>query len=184
MFGRHSGSRDEPAILGVWTQVVDEEVGSTLHDRVIVGQQLAVACKEVLLPDVRRQPGTTRREHAPCRTVDRSGNAPEVGIVMRQPALAAIHLLGSLGTRHAEVANHREQRLLGLDKVTHHGGPVVHLGIDIDGVFGVPGGILFAIPHTLQVGRLTTRLRAADKQIAPILHHERNQVQIKLTVDS
>ena len=79
--------------------------------------------------------------------------------MVRNPTLATIHFLGSLGTRHAQVANHGKQRLLRLDEVTDHRRPVVHLGIDVDGVFRVPGSIFLTIPHTLQIGGLSTRLR-------------------------
>ena len=102
-----------------------------------------------MLPEVGRQPCTTRGEHAPVSSVDGSGNAPQVCIVVGYPTFAAIHLLSSDGTRLTQVANHGEERLLRLCEVTHQSRPIVHLGIDVDGVFRVPRRLHLIVPHTL-----------------------------------
>ena len=124
------------------------------------------------------EPGATRGEHAPGRAVDRSGNAPEVGIVVGHPAPTAIHLLSRHGTRLAEVANHREEGFLRLGKVADKGRPVVHLDVDVDGVLRVPGGVHLVVPHALQVSGLTTGLARRDKQVAAVLHHKTYHVEV------
>ena len=158
MLRRYRRCCDKPMVGWMFTKVVQQEIGSTLHHGIIVTQQLLITRKQVLLPDMRRQPGTTRGEHSPCRTVDRSGNTPQVSIMMSHPTFTAIHSLSCLGTRLTEVTNHGEQGFLVLHEVTHQRWPVVHLRIDIDGVLRVPHGIGFVVPYTLQVSSLTTRL--------------------------
>ena len=182
---RDGGSRDEPAcglldvaVSGIGRQIVGQEVSGTLHHGIVFFQELLVARVEIVLPEVRRQPSTTCGEHAPGGTVDRSCDAPEVGVVMGYPATTTVHLLGCLHSRLTQVADHREERLLRLGEVAHEGRPVVHLGIDVDGVFRVPRGVFLVVPHALEVGRLSTRLRRGDQQIAAVLHHQRHHVEV------
>ena len=119
MLWRNSRHRDQPTKFRMNAHIVQQEVGSTLHHRIVVCQQLLVASKEILLPDMRRQPRTTRWEHSPRGTVDGSGNTPKVSIVMSHPTPATIHLLCSFDTRLAQVLNHCKQRLLVLNEVTN-----------------------------------------------------------------
>ena len=98
--------------------------------------------------------------------------------MMSHPPLAVIHRLCRLGTRRAQVANHREQRLLRLCEITHQRRPVVHLRIDVDGVFRIPGRIHLVVPYTLQIGRLTTWLRRRNQQVTTILHHQRHHIEV------
>ena len=79
--------------------------------------------------------------------------------MMRHPTRTVVHGARRLSACYTQVANHREQRFLCLSQITHIGRPVVHLGIDVDGIFRVPSGIHLMVPYTLQIGRLTTRLR-------------------------
>ena len=144
----------------------------------MLGEELLVARVEIMLPEVGGQPGTSRGEHAPGCAVHRTSDAPEVGVVVGHPSLAAIHLTSRNGTRLTEVADHREERLLRLCEVTHEGRPVVHLGIDVDGVFRIPGRIDLVVPDTLQIGGLSTRLRGGDEQVTAILHHERYHIEV------
>ena len=97
---------------------------------------------------------------------------------MGHPSTASVHLAGRFGPSHAQVGYQVEQRLLGFSQIAHQRRPIVHLGIDVNGVFRVPGGIQLVIPHALQVGRLASRLRRADEQIAPVLHHQGHQVKV------
>ena len=146
-------------IRRIGLQIVHQEVGSPLHHIVVLSQEILVARIEVVLPDVCCQPGTACWEHTPRGAVDRTRHTEEVGIVMGHPTLAAIHLLRRRGTRLTQVADHREERLLRLSDIAHEGRPVIHLGIDIDGVLRIPWCIHLCIPDTLQIGRLSTGLR-------------------------
>jgi len=64
------------------------------------------------------------------------------------------------------------------------GYPVVHLGIDVDGVLAVPRGIPLVVPYTLQIGRLTSRLRRRYEQITAILEHQSHHIHIAAALES
>ena len=125
-----------------------------------------------------REPGSTRRKHAPCGTIDRTCHTPEVGIMMSHPTLTTIHILRRLRACLTQITNHREEWLLRFSDVSYKGRPVVHLGIDIDGVLRIPRCIDLSIPDALQIGRLSTGLRRRDQQITAILHHQRYHAKI------
>ena len=78
---------------------------------------------------------------------------------MEHPSAGTVHLGGGLGTRHRNVSYHFDKRVVTLGEIGHLGGPVVHLDVDVGGVFGVPGGILagVGIPYALKIGRLGSR---------------------------
>ena len=127
---------------------------------------------------MRSHPGTTRWEHTPRGTVHRTCNPPDVCIVMSHPTLAVVHLLCSLRTRLTQVFYHREERFLCLSQIAYQCRPVVHLGIDIDGVFRIPWGIHLVVPHTLQVGSLSSRLTRRNQQVTSVLHHQCHHIQV------
>ena len=159
LLGAYRRHDDEPSILRMRLHVVEIEVGCSLDYWVPFSQKFLIAGIEVMLPQVSGEPCAAVREHTPCSSIDRSCHSPQVGVVMCHPSTAVVHLLGSDGTRLAQVANHIEERAVGLLQVAHLGRPVVHLGIDVDGVFRIPWCVALIVPHTLQVGRLTAWLR-------------------------
>ena len=185
MLGRDSGVGHQPAcglfdgtICRIFLQIVDEEVGGSLHHGIVFRQERLVACIEIMLPEMRGEPGTACGEHTPGGAVDGAGDAPEVGIVVGHPSFAAVHLLGGPDSRLTQVADHREERLLRFGEVADEGRPVVHLGIDVDGIFRVPRCVQLVVPDTLQVGGLSTGLRGGDEQITAVLHHQRHHVEV------
>ena len=166
MFRRYCWHRYQPAgsllhfaVLWIFLHIRQQEIGSSFQDGIASIKESLVASIQVVLPQVRGKPGTTCWEHTPCGTIHRSRNTPQVGVMMRHPTRTVVHGARRLSACYTQVANHREQRFLCLSQITHIGRPVVHLGIDVDGIFRVPSGIHLMVPYTLQVGRLTTRLR-------------------------
>ena len=127
------------------------------------------------------KPGSTVREHAPLRTIHRTCYAPDIGIMMCHPATATVHFPSRLCSRYAQILNQRIQRFRGVTEIRYLGRPVVHLRIDVDGIFAVPRRILTVIPNTLQVCRLSTRLGRGNEQIATIVIHQRNHRHILAT---
>ena len=89
-----------------------------------------------------------------------------------------VHRLCRLGTRLAQFARHLEQRSLRLSEITNESWPVVHLGIDVDGVLRIPRCIHLVIPYPLQVGGLSARLTGRNEQVATVLHHQRHHVEV------
>ena len=55
---------------------------------------------------------------------------------------------------------------MALRKSAGFGGPVVHLGIDIDRVFAPPHGISILVPDPLKVKGLATGTASADHEIS------------------
>ena len=81
------------------------------------------------------EPRSSRWEHSPQSAVYRTCYAPKVGVMMRNPAATAVHLTCRLGSRVAQITNHVEERHLRLGDISHESRPVVHLGVNVDGVF-------------------------------------------------
>jgi len=50
-------------------------------------------------------------------------------------------------------------------QVAHFGGPVVHLGVDVDCVLAIPGRFEVLIPKALQIGGLRSRTADRDQKI-------------------
>ena len=90
MLGRDGGNGDEPSVARVLLHIVEQEVGSTPHDMEPPLQELYIACEKIMLPNMRGEPCATRGEHTPGGSVDGSGNAPQVGIMMCHPPIASI----------------------------------------------------------------------------------------------
>ena len=159
MFGRYGRHRHHPPSLGIALHIVDEEEGGTSESLIVAREEVLVAGKEIVLPDMRGEPCSTGGEHSPCRAIYGTCDTPEVGIVVCHPSTAIIHLLCGDGSRGTQVVDHVEERHLRLSEVAPECRPVVHLCIDVNGVFRVPWRIHLVVPHALQVGGLSARLR-------------------------
>ena len=98
---------------------------------------------------------------------------------MGHKAPGAVVGQGGVGAGDAQgVVEELEQRLVELGKVGGLHRPVVHLRIDVDGIFTVPRCIFAVVPNALQVCRLSTRLGRGDEQIATIVIHQRHHRHI------
>ena len=80
--------------------------------------------------------------------------------------------------RLAQLLDQVEQRLVALGEVRHLGGPVVHLGVDVDRVLAAPGGVHVVVPEALEVRGLGARPRAGDQQVAPVLEVGRGEAGV------
>ena len=138
--------------------VVEQEGCCTAQYGIVLTQEGLVARKQIVLPKVGREPGATCREHPPHRTVYRSCHTPDIGIMVGHPTVAAVHLLRRLSPCLTEITEHREKWLCRLRQVTYLRDPVVHLGIDVDGVFRIPRRHQLVVPHPLQISRLSAWL--------------------------
>ena len=184
MLGTHRGNGHEPAILRMDLHEIKIEKGRSTHHGIPLTQELAVAVEEIMLPQMGGKPGSTMGEHAPIGSVNGSGDAPEIRIVMSHPTTAAVHFTGRNGSRLTQITNQREQRTCRFCEIRHLSRPVVHLGIDVNGVFRIPRGIHLVVPNALQIGSLTTLLGRRDKQIAPVIEHQRHHSHILTVLES
>src|SRR3954470_16487212 len=85
----------EPFVRRLLHKSIEEELSRTADDGINLFQIFFVAAEFITVPQVIAQPGTARWPHAPIWPIDRTGGAPKVGIVMSNPTVRAIHLLGS-----------------------------------------------------------------------------------------
>ena len=159
MFGRHGRCGDEISVSWMLDKITHEEVGSATQCSIVTTQEVGVARKEIVLPQMLRQPCASIRPHTEISGIDGTRDAPDVGIMMSHPTLCPIEHTRCLGTSMCQVVDHREERFVTLAEISHLSRPVIHLSIDIYGVFAVPGSIHAAIPHSLKVCRLSARLR-------------------------
>ena len=70
------------------------------------------------------------------------------------------------------------QRGLALTQIGGQRRPIVHLGVDVDGVIAAPRRSRIVVPYPLQVGRLGARLRRRNQQIATHVVEQRQQSDI------
>lgn len=107
-----------------------------MHDPIgMVAQIDEIAAKGIVLPEVLGEPNATHRPTGPHRIAlaigaDLTGMAPEVAVVMGDPAATAIVGRGSDRTVDAELLDESQQGLMALRQVGRFGGPVVHLGAE------------------------------------------------------
>ena len=164
-------------------QVAHHEVGRAFHHRIVLTQERLVARIEVVLPEMLAKPCAAVGPHPPGCAIDWTGNTPKVGVVVSHPTLGTIKSAGRLVPGDTEVFEHGEERFMAFGEVGYLSRPIVHFGIDVDGVLAVPRCVKATAPDTLQISRLTTWLRGADEQVASVLVEQGHQVAIIDTVE-
>ena len=127
------------------------------------------------------QPHAAHRPHAVAGGVDGRRATPEVGVVVRHPALGAVVELRRLDAVLRQVLQQVEKRCGALGEVRDLGGPVVHLRVDVERVFAAPVGEQILAPATLEVARLTPLPAAGDRDVTAELEELRLQVRVGLT---
>ena len=178
VLGRQRRRGDEPAVRRLLDERIEEELRRTLEQWVEALQVAAIAGVFVAIPQRQRQPRAAGGPHTPLRSVDRSGRAPEIGVVMRHPTAGAVHLARRSRAGDREIRHHRRQWIHRLGQVGRERRPVVHLGVDVDGVLAAPRRRHALVPEALQVCRLRTRPRAGNQQVAAVLEVERGETGI------
>ena len=153
LFGTHRRHNHKPVltfsrcgVVGMRHHEVQVKIRSTLDNRIPFAKEIHVACVEVVLPKVSGEPCAAIGIHAPECTIDGTCNAPQVGVMVGHPSTTPVHEFGRSGTRLTQVAYHPEEWFVGLREVSDFRRPVVHLGIDVDGVFRIPRRVFLVVP--------------------------------------
>ncbi|MCY1169162.1 hypothetical protein D9M73_91810 [compost metagenome] len=94
---------------------------------------------------------------------------------MRNPAPRAVHRPRGPCAGYGQILDHPHQRLDTEAEPARIGCPIIHLSVDVDGVFAAPRRGRPLIPDALQRRRLAARSRRGDEQIAAILQIQRRQ---------
>ena len=82
------------------------------------------------------------------------------------------------GRRLGQVHDHRVQRLDTLGQIARLGRPVIHLGVDVDGVLAAPRRAHAGIPQALQRRRLSAWSRAAQQEVTAELKVESYELRV------
>ena len=118
------------------------------------------------------QPGTSIRPHAEVCSIHRSTGTPYIRIMMCHPTFSIIKNFSSLTACNCQISHHIKERFMRLTQIGYFSRPIIHLRINVNRVFTIPGSIRTMIPDTLKIGRLTTGLRRRNQQITTILEHQ------------
>ena len=103
---------------------------------------------------------------------DRQRPAPHVGVVVGDPAAGPVQGARHLRALLGEPVQQVEQRLVALAEPGRLGAPVVHLGVDVDGVVRRPRWPQVLVPDALEVGgRSGARPGRGRQQVAAELEH-------------
>ena len=179
IFGRIGGRDHKPLVFGLAHQKVDVKFAGASHQGIDRPQICRISREEEAVPQMLAEPRIASGPHAITGAVDRTGRSPNVGIVMQCPATTTVHGR-RLPPLHRYALHQIEKRLVHLGKVGHLGRPVIHLDIDVGGIFSVPGGTQLVVPYSLQVGGLSAGLRAAYQEITAKLEIERGQLGVEI----
>jgi len=119
-------SREKPIDYAHMARVlVDEKERGAFHQRIRrAAQELFVHAEQVLLPQVRGEPGAAGLPDSVIAGVDRSGAAPQVEIMMYDPASSVIVFLRDRGAGLRKVLHRIAERHLAFQQVGRAGGPV------------------------------------------------------------
>ena len=98
--------------------------------------------------------------------------------MVEDPAARVVMGLGDLAARGHQLVQGIKQRLGTVGKGGWLGWPVVHLGVDVAGVFAVPRRAQALVPDALQVGGLAAGTARPDQQVTTVLEHQGGQARI------
>src|SRR4051812_36693941 len=96
---------------GVLDHDVEEELRRAFHHRVNLAEVIFVTAVEITVEKMLAEPAAAAGPHAGPGTIDGAGDAPEVGVVVKHPAAGAVEGLRSERAGHAEILEHRDERL-------------------------------------------------------------------------
>src|SRR5256714_2613803 len=129
---RERGARDHPLVYGLFDERVGEELGRALQHGVDFREVVFVGGELVVIPEVFAKPRAARRPHAPERPVYGRARAPQVRVVVADPAARAPVNARPARAVLDEFRDPAYERLLALRKGRRPGGPGGSLPVDAD----------------------------------------------------
>src|SRR5438045_1026992 len=99
-----------------------------------MSEKVFVAGEQVMFPEMLAKPCAAGGPRA-VYIVDRGGAAPEVGVVMGDPAAAAVLSCRGACAADGEVIDQVKQRFMAFAQVARFRGPVIHFAIDVERPF-------------------------------------------------
>lgn len=104
------------------------------------------------------QPGTSLGHMPKYAASTGPAGTPYIRIMMCHPTFSIIKNFSSLTACNCQVSHLSKRRFMCLTQIGHFSRPIIHLRIDINRIFTIPGSIWTMIPNTLKIGRLTHRV--------------------------
>ena len=101
---------------------------------------------------------------------------------MRYDPAAAVHAASGLRPAFGHALHKREQRLTALRKAKPFCRPVVHLQVDVDGVFAAPRRVHVRIPDALEIRRERTLARGGNQKVATEVKIGADQSEVRIFV--
>jgi len=181
---RRAGGGGDKVTVPVVNEPIETEFGGSFHHRPrAISQEFFVPAERIMLPEIPAQPGATHGPICPYRitaavVAHRPGLAPDIGIVVRHPAVGAVVDLGGLASVNGKHFDEIQKRLVALGEIGNFGRPVIHLGVNVQGPVGTPGRARGIIPNALQVGGQSGGPGAGNQKVTPILVKQRGQAGI------
>src|SRR5699024_11523633 len=98
-------------------------------------------------------------------TINRACYTPYIGIMMSIPSTSAVHFCCTFLPCFRQVFQHGKQRLMHFREISKLCRPVIHFGVNIDGIFTIPWRRGPLIPDSLQISWLPTTLCTGDETV-------------------
>lgn len=160
---------------------MQDELGGAAQQRPDPVAQFGVA-EPHQVGQLQRQPGAGHRPERPGRVgVPRADGrcvGPRVGVVVGDPAGRRVQLAGGGGARDGERLDEVEQRGGAFGEVGDPGRPVVHLGVDVQGVARTPRRAQFGVPQPLEGGGQAAGPRAREQQVPAVVEQQHRQTGV------
>src|SRR5262249_10651027 len=119
-----------------------------------------------MLPQMLAEPRRAHRPQPAARAVARSGEAPDVGDVVRDEAARVVMQPRRAPPRRPQTFEQVEERQMQFREVGHFGGPVIHLQVYVEVIVAVPRRPESVGPDALQIGWQIAWSAARDEQVA------------------
>ena len=140
VLGREGGGCHPITGDGIDRQEIEMETAGFAEDRIDPFQESPVAREEVEIPKILAEPGIAGGPDSVGGSVHCSGRAPDVGVVVEHPSAAAVHGRRIAAGSGGDFPDQPHERFARLAQAGDRHRPVVHLQVDVGGVFAVPGG--------------------------------------------
>src|SRR5215472_1626969 len=118
------------------------------------------------------------------RRVNRRRATPDIRVVMKHPPASGVVRLCRFAAGDGTLIDQIKKRFRTLRQIADFGRPIVHLSVDVDRPFAVPGWIELIVPKSLEVGRLAAWPAAGNEKISAKLEIKRRELRIRLMPDS
>ena len=165
------------AALVIFRQVIKEKLCAFNQSIKLFRKEILITGEEEMLPDVGAKP---RQTHWP----QGSGKplvlgcciAPDIGVVMTHRSPASVHTAGGNSAVLPHALDMVVKGRAALGQILHKCAPVVHLGIDVNGIFSAPRRPHILVPDALEIKGESSLTGACYHKVAGEVEVHSNQL--------